>query len=68
MKTSLALLCGCLHTTNVRIRHTPRMTPRTDSDQACSPPWTATTLKTNTKTPGSKDGGSDVDDHQGDAR
>lgn len=56
LKTSLALLCGCLHTTKVSIRQSARITPRTDSDQVWNPPWTATTLKTNTKTPGGGDG------------
>lgn len=56
LKTSLALLCGCLHTTKVSIRQSARITPRTHSDQVWNPPWTATTLKTNTKTPGGRDG------------
>lgn len=56
LKTSLALLCGCLHTTKVSIRQSARITLRTDSDQVWNPPWTATTLKTNTKTPGGRDG------------
>lgn len=56
LKTSLALLCGCLHTTKVSIRQSARITPRMDSDQVWNPPWTATTLKTNTRTPGGRDG------------
>lgn len=51
LKASLALLCGCLHTMNVRIRQTTKITPRTDSDQGAHPPWTATIQKMHTKTP-----------------
>lgn len=54
LKASLALLCGCLHTMKVRIRQTTKIILRTDRDQAASPPWTATTQKTHTKTPGEK--------------
>lgn len=52
LKASLALLWGCLNTTYVRKKQTTAITLSTDTDQGADPPWTATMLKTQNRTPG----------------